>query len=89
MLLTGLAASSVYREFFDSIVRLASSEEYSYIIVSLFSMVITLYLSLRYIGFSYGVRLSKIVFATLLALFSLALYSVSTSILEYKIQLEG
>ena len=89
MLLTGLAASTVYREFFDSIVRLASSEEYSYIIVSLFSMVITLYLSLRYIGFSYGVRLSKIIFATLLALFSLALYSVSTSLLEYKIQLEG
>jgi exosortase/archaeosortase family protein len=89
MLLTGLVASTVYREFFNSIVILASSEEYSYITVSLFSMVITLYLSLSYIGFSYGVRLSKIIFATLLALFSLALYSVSTSFLEYKIQLEG
>lgn len=88
-LLLGFLAETAYREFFEAITRLVSSEEYSYLLVSLFSVFTVIYMSVRYAGFSYGVRLSKILFSTLTALLSLALYTLSSFDLEHRVQLLG
>lgn len=88
-LLLGFLTETVYREFFDAVMRLMSSEEHSYLLVSLFSVFTVIYMSLRYAGFSYGIRLSKILFSILMALLSLALYNLSSLDLEYRVQLLG
>lgn len=85
----GYLAESSYREFFESIIRLAQSEEHSYIIVSFFTVLAVLYLSARYIGFSYGFRPSKTVFAGALLVLSVAIYSLARVDLVYRVQLMG
>ncbi|MFZ8783273.1 MAG: exosortase/archaeosortase family protein [Desulfurococcaceae archaeon] len=87
--LLGYLAETSYREFFESITRLAQSEEYSYIIVSFFTILAVLYLSTRYIGFSYGFRLSKVVFASVLLVLAVAIFSLARVDLEYRVQLMG
>ena len=88
-LLLGFLAETAYREFFESITRLVSSEEYSYLLISLFSVFTVIYMSIRYTGFSYGIRLSKIFFIMLTTFISLAFYSLSNFDLEHKVQLLG
>jgi exosortase/archaeosortase family protein len=88
-LLLGFTMETAYRDFFQSITKLAESEEYSYIIVSLFSVLAVLYLSVRYTGFSYGIRPSKIILTTLIALISAAIYIASGIDIEHKVQLMG
>ncbi len=85
----GHLAETSYREFFESIIRLAQSEEHSYIIVSFFTVFAVLYLSTRYIGFSYGFRPSKTVFATALLVLSMAIYSIARVDLVHRVQLMG
>ncbi len=87
--LLGYLAETSYREFFESITRLAQSEEYSYIIVSFFTILAVLYLSTRYIGFSYGFRLSKVVFVSVLLVLAVAIFSLARVDLEYRVQLMG
>ena len=87
--LLGFLAETTYREFFESIVKLSSSEEYSYIIVSFFTILTILYLATRYIGFSYGVRLSKLVFTAMLQALSIAIYMLAHVDLEHRVQLMG
>jgi len=87
--LLGYLAETAYREFFESIIKLAQSEEYSYVIV-LFSVIFAVfYLSIRRIGFSYGIRPSKIVFTVALLVLSIAIYSLANVDLEHRIQLIG
>jgi len=88
-LLLGFTMETAYRDFFQSITKLAESEEYSYIIVSLFSVLAVLYLSVRYTGFSYGIRPSKIILTTLIALISAAIYIASGIDIENRVQLMG
>jgi len=88
-LLLGLTIEVVYRELFESLTKLALTEEYSYILASLFSILIVIYLSLRYTGFSYGVRTSKILASILLATLALSIYELSLIDLEHKIQLQS
>jgi exosortase/archaeosortase family protein len=88
-LLLGFTMETAYRDFFQSITKLAESEEYSYIIVSLFSVLVVLYLSVRYTGFSYGIRPSKIILTTLIALISAAIYIASGIDIENRVQLMG
>lgn len=87
--LIGFLAETIYREFFESIVKLALSEDYSYIIVSFFTVLTVLYLATRYTGFSYGVRLSKLFFATILVVISLSTYTLAHVDLEHRVQLMG
>jgi hypothetical protein len=87
--LLGYFAETSYREFFESIIKLAQSEEYSYIIVSFFTTFAVLYLSARYIGFSYGVRPSKVVLAIGLLVFSVAFYLLAQVDLEHRVHLMG
>jgi hypothetical protein len=87
--LIGFLLETTYREFFESIIKLSLSEEYSYIIVSFFTVLTVLYLATRYIGFSYGVRLSKVVFAATLLAFSIAIYMLARVDLERGVQLMG
>jgi len=87
--LLGFTMETAYRDFFQSITKLAGSEEYSYIIVSLFSVLAVLYLSVRYTGFSYGIRPSKIILTTLIALISAAIYIASGIDIEHRVQLMG
>jgi hypothetical protein len=75
--LIGFLAETIYREFFESIVKLALSEDYSYIIVSFFTVLTVLYLAARYTGFSYGVRLSKLFFSDTSSHLIIYLYSGS------------
>jgi len=88
-LLLGLTIQTVYRDLFSSLVKLALTEEYSYILVALFSTLFVIYLSLRYTGFSYGLRVSKILASILLALLSLSIYQFSIIDLEYRVQLQA
>lgn len=80
---------TLYRDYIKSIVNLALTEEYSYLLVSLFTVFATVYLSLKFVGFSYGIRLSKL--SASLAGFStsMILYVLSTQNVEYSIQLQG
>jgi len=87
--LLGFTMETAYRDFFQSITKLAGSEEYSYIIVSLFSVLAVLYLSVRYTGFSYGIRPSKMILTTLIALISAAIYIASGIDIEHRVQLMG
>jgi exosortase/archaeosortase family protein len=89
VLVIGLLAQSVYRELFESILSLATSEEYSYLLTSLFTVFTVNYLSLRYVGLSYGVRFSKILLSTTLALLAISLYYTSHIDLEHKVALQG
>lgn len=89
VLVIGLLAQSVYREFFESILSLATSEEYSYLLTSLFTVFTVNYLSLRYVGLSYGVRFSKILLSITLALLAISLYYTSHIDLEHKVALQG
>ncbi|MCC6053966.1 MAG: exosortase/archaeosortase family protein [Thermosphaera sp.] len=88
-LLLGFTMETAYRDFLQSITKLAGSEEYSYIIVSLFSVLAVLYLSVRYTGFSYGIRPSKMILTTLIALISAAIYITSGIDIEHRVQLMG
>ena len=87
--LLGFTMETAYRDFFQSIIKLAESEEYSYIIASLFSVLAVLYLSVRYTGFSYGIRPSKMILTTLIALISAAIYIASGIDIENRVQLMG
>jgi exosortase/archaeosortase family protein len=87
--LLGFTMETAYRDFFQSITKLAGSEEYSYIIVSLFSVLAVLYLSVRYTGFSYGIRPSKMILTTLIVLISAAIYIASGIDIEHRVQLMG
>jgi hypothetical protein len=88
-ILVGFLAEVLYRDFFESIAMLMVSKEYSYLILSLFTIFIVLYMSIRYAGFSYGVRLSKILLSITLASLSIAIYIYSFLDLEYRVQLLG
>jgi len=87
--LLGFLAETTYREFFESIIRLAHSEEYNYIIVSSLTIIIVLYLALKRIDLSHGVRPSKVVFTVVLLLLSIATYSLAQLDLEFRVQLMG
>ena len=87
--LLGYFAETAYREFFEYIIKLAQSEEYSYIILSFFTIFTILYLSTRYIGFSFSIRPSKIVFTVALLVSSIAIYLLAQVNLEHRVQLMG
>jgi exosortase/archaeosortase family protein len=89
VLVIGLLAQGVYRELFESILSLATSEEYSYLLASLFTVFTVNYLSLRYVGLSYGVRFSKILLSITLALLAISLYYTSHIDLEHRVALQG
>lgn len=87
--LLGFLAETTYREFFKSTIKLAQSEEYSYIIVSFLTTTITLYLALKRIELSHSLRLSKVMFTVILLLLSIITYSLAQLDLEFKVQLMG
>jgi hypothetical protein len=89
MALIGYLAETTYKEFFESIIKLAQSEEYSYIVVSFTVIFAVLYSLIRRIGLSYGIRPSKILFTAVLLVFSIVIYIVANLDLEYKVQLIG
>lgn len=84
-----ILAQTLYRDYFKSVIDLALSEEYSYLLVSLFSVLSTMYLSIKLVGFSYGVRVSKILASLTILTMSIVLYVVSLRNPEYMIQLQG
>lgn len=87
--LLGFLAETTYRGFFESIIKLAQSDEYSYIIISFLTITITFYLALKHIEISHSLRLSKIVFIVILLLSSIITYSLAQLDLEFKLQLMG
>jgi hypothetical protein len=88
-ILLGFLAEVLYREFFKSIAILMVSEEYSYLLLSLFTVFAVLYMSIRYTGFSYGIRPSRILLSIILASLSIATYAFSFFDLEYRVQFLG
>lgn len=80
---------TVYRDYLKSLVSLALTEEYSYLLVSLFTVFATMYLSVKFVGLSYGIRLSKLVASLAGFSTSILLYIISTQNVEYSIQLQG
>ncbi|MEM4936534.1 MAG: hypothetical protein QW780_05970, partial [Sulfolobales archaeon] len=58
--IVGFLAQSLHRCFFESVIKLSLSEEYSYVLVALTTVLAAVYLSIRYVGLSHSVRLSKV-----------------------------
>jgi len=86
---TAFLAQSLYRGFFESVIKLALSEEYSYILVSFFTVIAVVYLSIRYVGFSYSVRLSKVLASSFLAVLAVSTYLLSRFNPEHYVHLQG
>jgi hypothetical protein len=88
-ILTGLMvflSESLYRTVLEDYMKLALVEEYSYLIVVLFSVMILFYYLLRDLGLSYEVRVGKTLASALLASLSLVFYVSRLFDLEYSIQ---
>ncbi|MEM4717496.1 MAG: archaeosortase/exosortase family protein [Desulfurococcaceae archaeon] len=80
---------TTYKEYIESILRLIFTEDYSYLIVSFLTIILVLYLSLRYMGFTYEIQVSRIIVSILLFVLSLILYRSSAVFLEYTVFLMG
>lgn len=65
---------SLYRVVLEDYLKLVFVEEYSYLIVVLFSVIVLLYYLVRNLGLSYEVRISKVLVSVLLASLSLVFY---------------
>jgi len=88
-ILTGIMVflfESLYRGVLEDYIRLALVEEYSYLIVVLFSVVVLFYYLLRNLGLSYEVRVSKVLASALLASLSLVFYISRLFDAEHSIQ---
>ena len=80
---------SVFRAFTVDYVKLLFSEEYSYLLVVLFSVLTLTYYLIRNTGVSHEVRVSKVIAAALLADLSLVFYVSSLIELEYAVLYES
>lgn len=84
-----ILAQTLYRDYFKALINLALSEEYSYLLVSFFSVFATIYLSMKFVGFSYGIRISKFLASLIALTTSIVLYVISLRSTEYVVQLQG
>ncbi|MDW8011237.1 MAG: hypothetical protein RMH84_06580, partial [Sulfolobales archaeon] len=82
-------AQSIYRDFFESILKLAATEEYSYLAVSLTSILAVSYLSMKYSGLSRSIHLSRLLVSGLLVVLAVLVYLISRRVLEYCVYLQG
>ncbi|MEM1880017.1 MAG: hypothetical protein QXE28_03660, partial [Desulfurococcaceae archaeon] len=89
VLIIALLLQGVYRDYLESILKLMFTEDYSYLLVSLVTVMLTLYLSLRYMGFTYELQLSRLIASLLLVVISMILYHASVTTLENQLQLQG
>jgi hypothetical protein len=89
MLILSYFLTTLYRDYLSGITKLMLVEEYSYLIPVVLSVTVTLYLSLRQVGFSYGVRLSKTLLSSCFLILSFIFYWMSMFNLEFKIQYLG
>ncbi len=88
-ILTGLIVflfESLHRAVLEDYIRLALVEEYSYLIVVLFSVVVLFYYLLKNLGLSYEVRVSKVLASALLASLSSVFYISRLFDAEHSIQ---
>ncbi|MFN3268605.1 MAG: archaeosortase/exosortase family protein, partial [Zestosphaera sp.] len=84
-----LLLQSIYRGYIESIVKLMFTEDYSYLLVSFITVVFVLYLSLRYMGFTYEIQLSRLLASLFLMVMSIILYQVSGMMMEYSLNILG
>ncbi|MCC5990809.1 MAG: hypothetical protein LM558_04830, partial [Thermosphaera sp.] len=89
MLILSYFLTTLYRDYLSGITKLMLVEEYSYLIPVVLSVTVTLYLSLRQVGFSYGIRLSKTLLSSCFLTLSFIFYWMSMVNLELKIQYLG
>ncbi|MFZ8791929.1 MAG: archaeosortase/exosortase family protein [Thermosphaera aggregans] len=89
MLILSYFLTTLYRDYLSGITKLMLVEEYSYLIPVVLSVTVTLYLSLRQVGFSYGIRLSKTLLSSCFLTLSFIFYWMSMFNLEFKIQYLG
>ncbi|MEM4551113.1 MAG: hypothetical protein QXG82_06725, partial [Sulfolobales archaeon] len=85
----GFLAQSLYRGFFESVIKLSLSEEYSYVLVTFTTVLAVVYLSIRYVGFSYSVRLSKVLTSAFLYTLAASTRLLSSFSPEYCVILQG
>jgi hypothetical protein len=89
MLILSYFLTTLYRDYLSGITKLMLVEEYSYLIPVVLSVTVTLYLSLRQVGFSYGIRLSKTLLSSCFLTLSFIFYWMAMVNLELKIQYLG
>lgn len=89
ILIISLLLENIYREYFTTVLRLMFTEEYSYLITSFFTVVFTLYLSLRYMGFAYEIQVSRLLASISLAAIAISLYFTSRINTEQSTHLMG
>lgn len=80
---------TTYREFIKSYISLMKTDEYSHLITSLFTTLVVIYISFKYLGFSYEVRVSKALASLLFFTFSVFFLVLSRIDLYYLTQLMG
>ncbi|MEM4471826.1 MAG: archaeosortase/exosortase family protein [Zestosphaera sp.] len=87
--LIALLLQSIYREYVESVVKLMFTEDYSYLLVSFITVVFVLYLSLRYMGFTYEIQPSRLLASAFLVVTSTILYHVSKLVIGYSLSILG
>ncbi|MEM2007537.1 MAG: hypothetical protein QW154_07895 [Sulfolobales archaeon] len=85
----GFLAQSLYRGFFESVIKLSLTEEYSYVLVAFTTVLAVVYLSIRYVGFSYSIRLSKVLTSAFLYTLAASTHLLSSFSPEYCVHLQG
>ncbi|MEM1705976.1 MAG: archaeosortase/exosortase family protein [Thermosphaera sp.] len=89
MVILSLFLTTIYKNYSQGITKLMLVEEYSYLIPVIVSTINTLYLSLRQVGFSYSVRISKVILSLCFVSLSLIFYLTSYLVIELEMQLLG
>ncbi|MEM4831530.1 MAG: hypothetical protein QW740_03765 [Sulfolobales archaeon] len=87
--IVGFLAQSLHRCFFESVIKLSLSEEYSYVLVALTTVLAAVYLSIRYVGLSHSVRLSKVLASAFLYTLAASVHILSSLSPGYCIHLQG
>jgi len=89
MSLIALLIQGMYRDYFETVVKLVFTEDYSYLLVAFSTVAVSLYLSYRYMGLSYEIQLSRVLSNSLLFIIAVMLYHASKLSLDYSVQLMG
>ena len=87
--LMALSLGWFFREYFYSTAQLMLDRDYGYLAVSVITVLVTLYFSLKHVGFAYGVSLKRILIGSYLTTISLIFYASSLVDPRYMIQYQG
>ena len=87
--LAALGLGWFFREYFYSLAQLMLDRDYGYLAVSIITVLVTLYFSLKQVGFAYGVSARRVLIGSYLIIISLIFYASSLVDPRYMVQYQG